>query len=162
MAKILITILGLGFIPLAPGTIGSIVGILFWLILIEFITPQMMCMFLVLVFFISWFFTEEYMKQENTSHDPSEVIIDELIGQWISLTPLLYLNYLNYTLNNKELIKLIFISFLLFRFFDIIKPWPINLIDRQVNSLSILMDDVVAGLFASMCLFIYISWNYLI
>lgn len=161
VAKMYVTILGLGFISLAPGTIGSIVGILIWFALIQVFQAQIMLLFIVIIFFVSWFFTEHYVRGKNNEHDPSEVIIDELIGQWTSLTPLLYLNYLHYPLTNTQLAKLILISFLLFRFFDIVKPWPISVIDRQINSFSILFDDVVAGFFASTCVIVYISWTYL-
>ena len=95
--------------------------------------------------------------QKNKIHDPSEIIIDEFLGQLISLVPLLYLR--NFKFNHDYFIELLIFSFLLFRFFDITKPWPINIIDRSRSSLSILIDDMVAGFFSAIILFIYLLWR---
>ena len=89
-------------------------------------------------------------------HDPSEIIIDEFIGQLLSLIPLLFLS--NFKLNLDYLFELLLFSFLLFRFFDILKPWPINIIDRSRTSLSILLDDMVAGLISAIIVFICLLW----
>ena len=161
MAKLWVTILGLGFFPFAPGTIGSLVGVIFLVLLIQFLQPEIFVILMIIMFFISWFLTERYVSQIDNKQDPSEVIIDELIGQWISLIPLLYLYHIHFPITIVQTTKLILASFLLFRFFDIIKPWPINLIDRQVSSFSIIFDDVIAGLFVVAVIYIYISWSYL-
>ena len=161
MAKLWVTILGLGFFPFAPGTIGSLVGVIFLVLLIQFLQPEILVILMIIMFFISWFLTERYVSQIDNKQDPSEVIIDELIGQWISLIPLLYLYHIDFPITIVQTTKLILASFLLFRFFDIIKPWPINLIDRQVSSFSIIFDDVIAGLFAVAVIYVYISWSYL-
>ena len=162
MIKLYVTILGFGFIPLASGTIGSIVGVFSWIALTEIFQPQIILALTIIVFFVSWISTEIYVRQKNDNeHDPSEVIIDELIGQWVGLTPILFLHFFHHSPTNTQFTILIFISFLLFRFFDIVKPWPINVIDRQTNSFSILFDDIVAGFFSSICITIYLSWAYL-
>ena len=161
MAKLWVTILGLGFFPFAPGTIGSLAGLIFLVLLIQFLQPEILVILMIIVFFISWFLTERYVSQIDNKHDPSEVIIDELIGQWISLIPLLYLYHIDFPITVVQTTKLILASFLLFRFFDIIKPWPINLIDRQVSSFSIIFDDIIAGLFVVAAIYVYISWSYL-
>ena len=160
MAKLWVTILGLGFFPFAPGTIGSLAGLIFLVLLIQFLQPEILVILMIIVFFISWFLTERYVSQIDNKHDPSEVIIDELIGQWISLIPLLYLYHIDFPITVVQTTKLILASFLLFRFFDIIKPWPINLIDRQVSSFSIIFDDIIAGLFVVAVIYVYISWFY--
>ena len=161
MAKLWVTILGLGFFPFAPGTIGSFVGVITLVLLIQFLQPEILVILMIIMFFISWFLTERYVSQIDNKQDPSEVIIDELIGQWISLIPLVYLYHIHFPITIVQTTKLILASFLLFRFFDIIKPWPINLIDRQVSSFSIIFDDVIAGLFVVAVIYIYISWSYL-
>ena len=74
----------------------------------------------------------------------------------MTLTPLLFLK--NFKLNLDYFLELIIFAFLLFRFFDIVKPWPINIIDRSKSSLSIIMDDMVAGLFSAIIVFISLLW----
>ena len=108
------------------------------------------------IFVIGWYFIFTYI-QKNKIHDASEIIIDEFLGQLLSLTPLLFLR--NFELDLEYFFELLIFSFLLFRFFDIIKPWPINIIDRSRSSLSIMMDDIVAGLFSAIIIFISLLWT---
>ena len=91
---------------------------------------------------------------KNRVHDPSEIIIDEFLGQLISLSPILFLN--GFKLDKINFYLLMLLSFLLFRFFDILKPWPIYIVDKSRTSLSILLDDVIAGLCASTIIIIYL------
>ena len=160
MVKLYVTFFGLGFIPFASGTIGSLVGVATWLVLREIIPPWTMIFVILLLFLFSWVLTEIYVQQKNRKHDPSEVIVDEIIGQWVSLIPLIYLDHIQYPQTNNHMYFLIFISFILFRFFDILKPWPISIVDQQSNSLSILFDDILAGIISSICITAYISWIY--
>ena len=163
MVKLYVTLLGLGFAPFAPGTLGSLAGILLWLVIRGVISPGAMLFTVVVLVFFSWIMTENYINQKNGGkHDPSEVIIDELIGQWISLIPILYLDYILYTMSISETITMMFLSFLLFRFFDIVKPWPISFFDQQQNSFSVLFDDVLAGFFSAIFISGYILWVYLL
>ena len=75
-------------------------------------------------------------------HDSKMIVIDEVAGQWIALLPA--------ALNP----ALILIAFILFRFFDILKPWPISFIDKKVpGALGVMGDDIIAGLFAAICVF---------
>ena len=104
---------------------------------------------------MSWYYTYVYVLK-NKIHDPSEIVIDEFLGQLISLTPILFLNI--FKLEKVNLYELMILSFLLFRFFDIFKPWPIYIVDKLRTSLSILLDDVIAGIFSSTILFIYLLW----
>ena len=161
MAKLYVSLLGLGFIPFASGTIGSLAGIAIWLALRELISPWTMILATTLIFLLSWAVTEIYLRKKNKEHDPSEVIIDEVIGQWVSLIPLIYLDSIEYPMINNQFYLFLLSSFLLFRFFDIFKPWPISIIDRQKNSFSVLFDDVLAGFFSSICITGYILWIYL-
>ncbi|GIR38785.1 MAG: hypothetical protein CM15mP50_2960 [Rhodobacterales bacterium] len=104
---------------------------------------------------LSWYFTYVYVLK-NRIHDPSEIIIDEFLGQLISLTPILFVN--GFKLDKINFCELMLLSFLLFRFFDILKPWPIYIVDKSRTSLSILLDDVIAGLFSSTIIIIYLLW----
>ncbi len=157
MDKYFVTIFCIGYIKFAPGTLGSICGVLTFFYLYNFfsINPKYLFLLIFFIFILSWYFVYTYI-QKNKIHDPSEIIIDEFLGQLISLAPLLYLR--NFKLNLDHFIELLIFAFLLFRFFDITKPWPINIIDRSRSSLSIIMDDMVAGFLSAIILFIYLLW----
>ena len=96
--------------------------------------------------------------------DSREIVIDEFIGQSIPLVAFLYRPE-NFIPNccYKSLIEMpsvlwIVFSFLLFRFFDIIKPYPINLIDRKIkNGLGVMLDDILAGIFTTIVMYIIYS-----
>ena len=158
MEKFFVTIFGIGFSKFAPGTIGSFVGVLFFYFFYNLFSKNyiLFFLFIFLIFILSWYFTYVYILK-NRIHDPSEIIIDEFLGQLISLTPILFIN--NFKLEKIFFLELMVLSFLLFRFFDILKPWPIYIVDRSRTSLSILLDDVIAGLFSSTIIFIYLLWN---
>ena len=158
MEKFFVTIFGIGFSKFAPGTIGSFVGVLFFYFFYNLFSKNyiLFFLFIFLIFIFSWYFTYVYILK-NRIHDPSEIIIDEFLGQLISLTPILFIN--NFKLEKIIFLELMVLSFLLFRFFDILKPWPIYIVDRSRTSLSILLDDVIAGLFSSTIIFIYLLWN---
>ena len=158
MEKFFVTIFGIGFSKFAPGTIGSFVGVLFFYFFYNLFSKNyiLFFLFIFLIFIFSWYFTYVYILK-NRIHDPSEIIIDEFLGQLISLTPILFIN--NFKLEKFIFLELMVLSFLLFRFFDILKPWPIYIVDRSRTSLSILLDDVIAGLFSSTIISIYLLWN---
>ena len=155
MEKYFVTIFGIGFSKFAPGTLGSFFGVLFFYFFYNFFSKNYIIFFLFISFMIiiSWYLTYVYVLK-NKIHDPSEIIIDEFIGQLISLTPILFLN--SFKLERIYFFELMVSSFLLFRFFDILKPWPINIVDKSRTSLSILLDDVIAGLFVSTIIIIYL------
>ena len=157
MEKYFVTIFGIGFSKFAPGTLGSIFGVLFFYFCYNFFIKNYIFFFLFIffIFILSWYYTYVYVLK-NKIHDPSEIVIDEFLGQLISLTPILFLNI--FKLEKANLFELMVLSFLLFRFFDIFKPWPIYIVDKLRTSLSILLDDVIAGIFSSTILFIYLLW----
>ena len=155
MDKYFVTFFCIGYIKFAPGTLGSICAVVTFFYFYNFflVNPKYLFFLISFIFILGWYFVYTYI-QKNKIHDPSEIIIDEFLGQLISLVPLLYLR--NFNLNLDHFIELLIFAFLLFRFFDIIKPWPINIIDRSRSSLSIIMDDMVAGFFSAIILFIYL------
>ncbi len=157
MEKYFVTIFGIGFSKFAPGTLGSFFGVLFFYFFYNFFSKNYIIFFLFIFFMIiiSWYLTYVYVLK-NKIHDPSEIIIDEFIGQLISLAPILFLT--SFKLERIYFFELMVSSFLLFRFFDILKPWPIYIIDKSISSLSILLDDIIAGLFSSTIIIIYLLW----
>ena len=127
--------LGVGKIPNAPGTFGSLLAVLVWWALSPLSLPVQMTL-IVVAFFVGWVATHYYEKWNN-KHDPKEVVVDELIGMWITLfaAPEGWIVFV--------------IGFLLFRLFDIWKPGPVGWVDRKMpGALGTILDDVIAGLFA--------------
>ena len=93
MEKFFVTIFGIGFSKFAPGTLGSFVGVLFFYFFYNLFSKNyiLFFLFIFLIFILSWYFTYVYILK-NRIHDPSEIIIDEFLGQLISLTPILFIN----------------------------------------------------------------------
>ena len=122
----------IGYLPLAPGTWGSIFAVLLWWVFLKDLNLYFFGL-IIFLFFIIGIFSSDIMIDELGDNDPSYIIIDELVGQWLALL------FLPEGLIN------IAISFILFRFFDIIKPWPIPLIEKLPKGLGVMSDDVAAG-----------------
>ena len=132
-SHVLATCFGVGSIQFAPGTWGS----LFALLLICNITflQEWIILATLLIVALSWWVCVEAHK--DTKSDSSEIVIDEFAGMFVAC---IFVNH--------DVISLVFV-FLFFRFFDIVKPWPISWVDKNIkNGSGILMDDLLAGLFA--------------
>jgi phosphatidylglycerophosphatase A len=127
------TTFGAGFSPVAPGTAGSLIAVL----LVYFLSPFPVWIFILvlIILFFAGVYTGTQIEKEK-GHDPSLVVIDEFVGMGISL---LFLD--------KDW-RFYLIAFILFRFFDIVKPPPINLSQKLTGGYGIMIDDVLAGLYA--------------
>ena len=88
------------------------------------------------------------MTRGGTDHDPSEIVIDEVIGQWIALLPLSFAAW-NMGLNMLVMWPGWIAAFAFFRLFDIWKPGPVGWADRRGDALGVMLDDVIAGVFAA-------------
>jgi phosphatidylglycerophosphatase A len=138
---------GSGLTPVAQGTFGSLAALLPWLLLRELPLPWYV---LVLLFG----FGVGVWACNVASHalgvaDHRSIVWDEFIGQWIALLPLLVMASPWWT---------IVIGFGLFRLFDVWKPWPISWLDRRVKGgMGVMVDDVVAGVFAAVVLGVVVS-----
>ena len=140
-AILLATWFGSGLIKPAPGTWGSLAAIPPAIAIMHFAGFWPFVIALIILTPIAFWATASYEKASN-SHDAKEIVIDEVIGQWIALLPVFYLSALNW--------PLIVLAFVLFRIFDILKPWPICHFDRNVKGANgVMLDDIVAGIFAS-------------
>lgn len=135
-SKYFVSLAGIGFSPLAPGTLGSITAIIIWYIFISFLNISYFYIFFTIICFTSFYLTNLYLN-ETKKDDPSEVVIDELIGQSI---PLLFL----FEFNLFEVL----IAFSAFRFFDIYKVYPINKAEEIQGSMGVILDDIIAGIYA--------------
>jgi phosphatidylglycerophosphatase A len=150
-----VTFFGIGTIRYAPGTITSLITtvLLFSLFHILDLSKTTILIILIVIFFYSFLAVANYIK-EIPNKDPKEVVIDEVIGQSIPI----YLYEIAHGTNkdSQEAILFYIYIFILFRFFDIKKPFPVNFFDRKFkNSFGVIMDDVVAGFYVVLTLVIF-------
>ena len=131
----------IGHSKYAPGTMGSLVGILIGYFLILNLEIESYLFFLFFFIIVSYFLCEAHLKLYNKK-DPKEVVIDEITGQFIAILGCIQSEKLSY------IILSLISSFILFRFFDITKIGPIKKFENLPNGIGIMADDIVAGLFA--------------
>ena len=161
--SLFVTMFGLGKIPKIPGTFGSLatIIILYTLFHILNLSSNVVFILLIVVFIFSFFAVATHIK-DTENKDPKEVIIDEFIGQSIPI----YLYEISHGTEKsaEEAIIFYIICFILFRFFDIAKPFPVSFFDRNFkNSFGVIMDDVCAGFYVVLSLICFmILSSYLI
>ena len=152
-----ITCMGIGSFRFAPGTITSLVTTIFLYSLFHIInlSNSFILLILSLVFIYSFYAVSEYIKY-NENKDPKEIVVDEFIGQSIPI----YLYEISHgtSKNSQEAILFYLYIFILFRFFDIKKPFPVNFFDKRFkNSFGVIFDDVVAGLYVVITLIMFMT-----
>ncbi len=150
-----VTFFGLGTIRYAPGTIASLITTIFLFSSFHILnlSNSIILVILIAIFFWSFLAVAKYIKDE-INKDPKEVVIDEVIGQSIPI----YLYEISHgtSKDSKEAILFYLYIFILFRFFDIKKPFPINFFDKNFkNSFGVIMDDVIAGFYVVLTLIIF-------
>lgn len=137
----LATWFGCGLMRPAPGTWGTLGALPIGLILLAFGGPLLLIPAIAAVTWVGIGAANKFESMTGT-HDNSMIVIDEVAGMWIAL--------LTSTLSPLSIVA----AFLLFRFFDILKPWPIGWLDRKLpGGVGVMADDLVAGIFAAICLF---------
>ena len=135
---------GSGLSPKAPGTIGTIAAIPLWLLLCQL--PMVLYGLVVLAATLLGFYICGRAAKQLGVHDHSGIVWDEFVGLWIAMAFL------------SPSFASVMCGFVLFRFFDIVKPWPIGWLDKKVQGgMGIMFDDIVAGIFAA-CVAAYISY----
>ena len=161
--SLFVTMFGIGKIKMIPGTIGSLTTIIILYIMFHAlsISSNFILLGLIIIFIYSFFAVTNYTENIENK-DPKEIVIDEFIGQSIPI----YLYEVSHGTEKspKEAIIFYVICFILFRFFDIKKPFPVSFFDKNFkNSFGVIMDDVCAGLYVvlSLICFMVLS-NYLI
>ena len=146
LTELIVTFFYLGHAKIAPGSIASLVtGLLFYLFAKYLIYYFFIIIILVLIFIA--FFSISIYTSKLVEKDRSEIVIDEVIGQSIALFPLLL-----FSETNSPDFFMCLISLLFFRFFDIIKPYPINKFDKMNNTFGVIFDDILAGIFSALLL----------
>ncbi len=147
---IIATWFGLGLLPIAPGTWGSLAAFPFaYVISVYSGGPYVLIIGTVALFFIGKQASDNVEKSARKK-DPGFIVVDEVVGQWIALLPLSFLyNYCGPDLTFWLFVPMAAVAFLAFRIYDIWKPWPIHYIDKNVpGGLGIMLDDVIAGAYA--------------
>ena len=150
-----VTFFGIGTIRYSPGTITSLITTIFLFSSFHILNLSNVSILaiLLIIFFISFFAVAHYIK-DDANKDPKEVVIDEVIGQSIPI----YLYEISHgtTKDSTEAILFYIYIFILFRFFDIKKPFPVSFFDKKFkNSFGVIMDDVIAGLYVVLTLIIF-------
>ena len=144
--------LGVGKIKFIPGTLGSLLTtvILYYFFHILELSSNLILIGLLIIFIYSFYAVSNYIKNKENK-DPGEIIIDEFLGQSIPI----YLYEISHgsTKESSEAIVYYFIFFILFRYFDIMKPFPVNFFDKNFkNSFGVIMDDICAGFYVVLSL----------
>jgi len=154
-----VTLFGIGRIKKIPGSFASLATTLFLFFLFHILnlSPNIVLFSVIIIFFISLYAVNIFIK-DLTNKDPKEVVIDEFIGQSIPLC--LYEVAHNVPKETSEILKFYFIMFILFRIFDITKPFPVSYYEKNFkNSLGVIMDDVCAGLYVVAILVLYMVFT---
>ena len=160
--SIFVTMFYLGRIGFLPGTFGSLATVIFLFVCFHIlnISSNIILIILVIAFAYSFIAIKNY-TENNENKDPGEIIIDEFIGQAIPI----YLYEMSHgTEKTMDQALIIYtVCFILFRFFDILKPFPVSYFDRKhKNSFGVVMDDVCAGLYVVLSLICFMILKRLI
>ena len=154
-----VTLFGIGKIRKIPGSIASLATtiFLFFLLHILKISPNFVLIFIIIIFFISLYAVNIFIKDLDNK-DPKEVVIDEFIGQSIPIC--LYEIAHEGVKETSQILTFYFTMFFLFRIFDIAKPYPVSYYDKNFkNSFGVIMDDVCAGLYVVVVLVLYMIFT---
>ena len=157
-----VTLFGIGNLKKIPGSYASLATTIFLFILFHIlnVSPNIVLIGVIILFFISLYAVNIFIKDLDNK-DPKEVVIDEFIGQSIPIC--LYEIAHEGTKETSQILTFYFIMFILFRIFDITKPYPVSYYDKNFkNSFGVIMDDVCAGLYVVAVLVFYMvitSWR---
>ena len=133
LSEWLATCFKIGHLPIAPGTWGSLAAIIGWWLWLQYLDPLVFIVLIIVIFTIGVFATNTIIDHTGEK-DPSRVIIDEVAGQWLGLLIL------------PDGMLYIAGAFVLFRFLDIFKPWPIRQMEQFPKGWGVMLDATLAGL----------------
>jgi len=129
------TVFYIGKLPLAPGTWSSVVAVVFWYFLFQDVNPIALPAISIFLFLVGGIASDTIVK-DSKEHDPSRIVIDEWVGQWLALSML------------PVTITTGVIGLIAFRIFDIIKPGPVRKLEQLPGGWGVMADDVMAGIMA--------------
>jgi phosphatidylglycerophosphatase A len=138
---------GVGYLPLMPGTFGSLVGVGIFLLLSRTAVGLVIS---ILVVTIAGIWAGSRTEALAGRKDPGKIVVDEVAGQLISSLPLVFFRQWS--------IAAVIVSFVLFRFFDIVKPYPANRLQELEGGLGVMCDDLVAGVYAAVLVMIFMRF----
>ena len=138
---------GVGYLPLIPGTFGSLVGIGIFLLLRR--TPAALVVSILAVT-VAGIWAGSRTEALAGRKDPGKVVVDEVAGQLIATLPLAFFKQWS--------IAAVMVSFVLFRFFDIVKPYPANRLQELKGGFGIMYDDLVAGVYAAVLVWVFVKF----
>ena len=150
-----VTLFGIGKLKKIPGSYASLITTVFLFVLFHILnfSPNIVLTGIIIIFFISLYAVNRFIKNMDNK-DPKEIVIDEFIGQSIPIC--LYEIAHDGTKETSHVLTFYFIMFILFRVFDITKPYPVSYYDKNFkNSFGVVMDDVCAGLYVVAVLVLY-------
>lgn len=148
MSRAIATLFGVGYLSPAPGTWGSAAAVILAYVLHFFLTFPAFAALTVLAFFLGWWATRE-MTRDSDNEDPSEIVIDELAGQWVALWAVSWGAW-NAGVDATALWPGWIVAFVAFRVFDVWKAGPVGWADRRGDALGVMLDDVFAGVIAAL------------
>ena len=138
---------GVGYLPLIPGTFGSLVGVGIFLLLSRTVVGLVVAIVAVTVAGIWAGSRTEALAGRK---DPGKIVVDEVAGQLIAMLPLMFVTQWS--------TAAVIVSFVLFRFFDIVKPYPANKLQELEGGLGVMCDDLVAGVYAAVLVTIFVRF----
>ena len=138
---IFVSVFGIGFIPIASGTFGSLAGLIIGYAL-NLINYNLFFIMIPILFILGVIASNKYQKLTGEK-DSSVIVVDEVVGQLIAMM---------FVMDN---LILVFLSFIIFRIFDIFKPWPASYADTKMSGgLGVMLDDVFAGIYAAILIYL--------
>lgn len=160
LPRIIATTLGCGYWPWGPGTMGAIGGVAVWLLLLCFIHSTMVMWTVVAALIVIFTFAGAWagtVSERYWGPDPSRVVIDETVGQWIGMLPLSGMAALDGVWYSAAMWWGVVLSLALFRFFDIVKPLGVRSMERFPAGWGIMADDILAGIYSALLMIIYVA-----
>ena len=160
MMKLVATFFGVGYLKPAPGTWGSLAALPVAYGILSFGGFWFLLNVTVFVFMSGGIATQK-VTQGQDDHDPSYIVIDEVVGQWVALFPVGY-GALMMGVTVDVLWPGWIAAFVLFRVFDIWKPWLVGKADKRNDAFGVMMDDVFAGFFAAIGVIVLAAFWHLV
>ena len=156
IGKMIVTMFGVGHIKYFPGTFASLITASIYYISYTIKINYFLLILINLFLFIYSVLMINNLEGEFEEIDSKEIVIDEFLGQSIPIL-FFYIIFYEGSVSNHFFLIIVFLSFIGFRFFDILKPYPINLIDKNMkNGFGVILDDLLAGFFTLIVLYICI------
>ena len=156
IGKLIVTMFGVGLIKYFPGTFASLITAAIYYFFYTIKLSYFLLILINLFLFIYSVWMINNLEGEFSEIDSKEIVIDEFLGQSV---PILFFYVIFYegSVSNTFFLIIVFLSFIGFRFFDILKPYPINYVDKKMKSgFGVILDDLMAGFFTLIVLYICI------